>query len=225
MTLRGLYDRLESVALSIPDIRSVVENDVLRLNEMRDIKYGVFAIQQERHTSNDVQAEFTLDLYCIDRLVNSGENEVGIQSHAIDVLRAILNKIGEDMEVYGISYLPFTYRFQDLCAGAMATATFVIPLSECNEILIEERERKDAEMGIDVDEGEGYVRLVITLPLDATGNCVCRVGGNAYTAIVEEGLAMIEINDLPAGEYNFRMTYEGDANYKPEKQTGTFTIY
>lgn len=136
MTLRELYNELKNIAFQVPDIRGYVENDVLRLNTMRDIKYGVFALQQESHTSYEDKMAFTLNLYYIDRLVNSGENEVGIQSHGIEVLRAILNKVLElgVAEVEGIRYYPFTFKFQDLCAGAWVTATFIVPLSDCNEI-------------------------------------------------------------------------------------------
>lgn len=136
MTLRELYNELKSIALSVPDVRGYVENDILRINEKRDIEYGVFAIQQESHSSYEDKMAFTLNLYYIDRLVNSGENEVGIQSHAIEVLRAILNKVLDEgvASVEGARYYPFTYRFQDLCAGAWVTATFIVPLSDCNEI-------------------------------------------------------------------------------------------
>ena len=138
MTLRELYNELKAIAFQVPDIRGYVENDVLRLNTMRDIKYGVFALQQESHTSYEDKMVFSLNLYYIDRLVNSAENEVGIQSHGVEVLRAILNKVLEKgvAEVENIRYYPFTFKFQDLYAGAFANASFIVPLSDCNEIFL-----------------------------------------------------------------------------------------
>lgn len=145
MTLRQLYDAIEQVARLVPNIRSIVENDMLRLNERRDVAYCVFGIQQESHTTYEDKMVSNLNLYFVDRLVNSGENEVEIQSHAIEVLRAIVKKVVEDdiAEVERATFFPFTYRFQDLCAGAWLNASFIVPLSDCNEIFIEEENNRN----------------------------------------------------------------------------------
>ena len=92
MTLRELYNLLEGIALQVPDIRVTVENDILKVNEMRDVKYGIFGITQNAHTANQDSIRFSLNLFYIDRLVNSQDNEVQIQSHAIEILRQILLK-------------------------------------------------------------------------------------------------------------------------------------
>lgn len=134
MTLRELYTALEGYALSIPDIRTTVENDVLKINQMRSVEYGVFAITQNSHSSDSERLTFNLNLFYIDRLVNSGENEVQIQSHAIDMLRQVLNLAAEDGLLVGdAQYNTFTQRFQDLCAGAWVTVSFAFPVSDCVE--------------------------------------------------------------------------------------------
>lgn len=135
MTLRELYTFIEDIARQVPCIKTVIENNVLRLNEMREAQYGVFAITQESHTSSQGWNTFTLNLFYIDRLQNSQDNEVMIQSHAIEVLRAIVMKVEESVGLADtVRYTSFTNRFQDLCAGAWAVVTLQTPASDCNEI-------------------------------------------------------------------------------------------
>lgn len=135
MTLRELYTYLENIALTVPDVKTVVENDVLKLNEMREAEYGVFAITQNSHTSEEGWMNYNLNLFYIDRLMNSGDNEVQIQSHGIEMLRQILTEAGNgDVEVGDVQYNTFTQRFQDLCAGAWATVNIRTPEGICTEI-------------------------------------------------------------------------------------------
>lgn len=125
---------LEDCAMQIPDIRMCVENDITKLNEMREAKYAAFGITQEQHTSDLSTVNFTLNLFYIDRLQNSQDNEVAVQSHAIEMLRQIVNMASERGCYYTEArYTAFTERFQDLCAGAWAVVTFRFPVSDCVE--------------------------------------------------------------------------------------------
>ena len=133
MTLREIYTYLESLAQDIPDIRTTLENDVLKLNTMRGVEYGVFAVTQNTHTSSPGWMRFNLNLFYIDRLTNSGDNEVQVQSHAIEVLQNLLRK-AEELQVDEVRYTTFTNRFQDLCAGAWAEVVLETPESECAEL-------------------------------------------------------------------------------------------
>lgn len=135
MTLKELVEFIEGIALQVPCVKTTVRNNVLRLNEMREVEYGVFAITQESHTSSQGWNSFTLNLFYIDRLVNSQDNELDIQSHAIEVLRGVVMKIEESLAVAEqVRFTAFTNRFQDLCAGAWAVVTIQTPASECNSI-------------------------------------------------------------------------------------------
>ena len=135
MTLRELYTAIEEIALAVPCVKTAIENDVLKLNTMPEVKYGVFAITPEQHTSTEGWINFTLNLFYIDRLVNSDDNEVEIQSHAIEVLRAIVLKIEESLAISEtVRYTAFTRRFQDDCAGAWAVVTIQTPASDCTDI-------------------------------------------------------------------------------------------
>lgn len=135
MTLRETYNFIEDIALQVPDVKTIVENDITRLNEMREARYGVFGITQEQHTGSQGWMTYNLNLFFIDRLVNGQDNEVQIQSHAIDVLRAIVMRVGETVGFgESVRYTAFTERFQDLCAGAWAVVSIQTPASDCNDI-------------------------------------------------------------------------------------------
>lgn len=135
MTLKEIVEFIEGIALQVPCVKTSVRNNVLRLNQMAEVKYGVFAITQESHTSSQGWNTFNLNLFYIDRLVNSEDNELEIQSHAIEVLRAIVMKIEESLSVSEqVRYSCFTERFQDTCAGAWAVVTIQTPASDCNDI-------------------------------------------------------------------------------------------
>ena len=131
MTLRELYTFIEECVADIPDIRTTIENDLLKINEMRQVEYGVFAITQNQHTSTQEYMRFSLNLFYIDRLVNSQDNEVQIQSHAIEILRQLLRKLEDTLSVSDAQYNVFSQRFQDLCSGAWAVVTISVPVSDC----------------------------------------------------------------------------------------------
>lgn len=134
MTLREVIDRLQRVALTIPDIRTCVVNDILKLNTMRDVQYGVFGVTQNTHTGRQGWMDYSLNLFYIDRLVNGQDNELQAQSHAIEVLQNLLRKV-DGLVVGDVTYNTFTNRFQDLCAGAWAVVTLSTTDSECDEIV------------------------------------------------------------------------------------------
>lgn len=137
MTLLQLIEALEAKALAIPDIRSCVRNDITRVNEERSIEYGVFGITQDTHTySQSGQMTYTLNLFYIDRQVNSDANELEIQSHAIEVLKLILKAAYTEWPaaVGDARFSPFNHRFQDLCSGAYATVSFTFMEGYCPEV-------------------------------------------------------------------------------------------
>ena len=124
MTLRELYTMIEGIAREVPDVRTILENDMLKLNEEREAKYGVFGITQEPHTGSLGWITYTLNLFFVDRLVNGQDNEVEIQSPAIEVLRAIIMRVEENVPLSG----------QVRCAGAWAVVSIQAPVSDCNDI-------------------------------------------------------------------------------------------
>lgn len=139
MTLVEIYKKFSEIALEQPNIRTVILNDVYKLNEYSSIKYGVFAITQQQHYEEEGFRYYALNLFVVDRLLEHLSNDIDIQSSAIEVLHNIIRTFVEDVEtdveVEGnIQYQSFTQRFTDECAGVYASLTLRVPIdSLCGE--------------------------------------------------------------------------------------------
>jgi hypothetical protein len=123
MTLQDLIQDIESIAGGQPSVQMIVENDVYKLNERADARYGVFAFTQETHsTSPDSDyITYNLILYYIDRLTDDERNEVEVQSTGVQVLGNILASLAERVVRVGdYNMQPFRQRFADVCAGVFA---------------------------------------------------------------------------------------------------------
>lgn len=138
MTLLELIKTIEIVASHQPSIKMVVENDVFRLNNKSDARYGVFAFVQNQHSSsidsNVISYSFTL--FYVDRLKNDRSNQIEIQSVGIQTLDNIIRQL-DDLGVYSeqtYTFQVFNQRFLDECAGVFTNVTFSVPVgSVCPE--------------------------------------------------------------------------------------------
>lgn len=130
MTLQQVISKMESVALAQPAVRSVVENDVYRLNETPTARYGVFAFVQGRHQSSarSSLARFSFTIMYVDRLTESHDNEIQVQSTGHYVLDNICRTLAEEWDVSDWTIQVFTHRFADDCAGAYAEVVFGVPI-------------------------------------------------------------------------------------------------
>ena len=84
----------------------------------------------------------------------------------------------------------------------------------------------DSPMNITVSEiksGENGT-VTVTLPENATGNVTVRVDGKNYTVEIVDGVAVVEIGNLTAGNKTFVVEYAGDDNYVPVYAVGNFTV-
>ena len=138
MTLLETIKAMEVVASKQPSIKMVVQNDVFRLNNKADARYGVFAFTQGQHTSsvdsNLITYAFTL--FYVDRLMNNRSNQMEIQSVGIQTLDNIIRSLDE----MGISaendysFQVFNQKFVDECAGVFCNVNLSVPVgSLCAE--------------------------------------------------------------------------------------------
>ena len=81
----------------------------------------------------------------------------------------------------------------------------------------------------DITYGENET-IRYTVPEDATGTVnITVVGDNGVTKVftdvsVENGTVGVNVEDLPAGNYNVAVQYSGDDNYNPGTGTSDFTV-
>ena len=66
--------------------------------------------------------------------------------------------------------------------------------------------------------------VVVELPEDAEGIVTVTVGDKTYEDLVEEGIAIVNVPDLPLGQTKLDVKYSGDGKYAPNETTVTATI-
>ena len=128
MTLFELINKLKTIAISKPNINYVCDGDVYTLNSLPNIDYSVFFITQNDHSIYQDTITYNLNLFYIDRISDSEDNVLNIQSDGILQLTNIINTLvfSEDVDVEGeITFVPFIQRFADQCAGVYCTVRFV----------------------------------------------------------------------------------------------------
>lgn len=137
MTLFEIINKLKDIAISKPNINYVGDGDVYTLNSLPNIDYSVFFITQNDHSIYQDTITYNLNLFYIDRISDSEDNVLNIQSDGMLQLTNIINTLvfSEDVDVDGdITFVPFIQRFADNCAGVYCTVRFVVDnnLGTCN---------------------------------------------------------------------------------------------
>ena len=130
MTLLQTIDKLQTIALSQPNVRTAGEGNIYdKMNTNPSVKYGVFFITQNTHIEYEESDRYGFTLFYVDRLEDDMEsNRLRIQSHGKQVLGNIITTFCNefDIDFPEITYTPFTEKFVDLTAGVYATISFNI---------------------------------------------------------------------------------------------------
>ena len=128
MTLYEIINKLKDIAISKPNINYAGDGDVYTLNSLPDINYSVFFVTQNDHSIYQDTITYNLNLFYIDRISDSEDNVLNIQSDGMLQLTNIINTLvfSEDVDVEGdITFVPFIQRFADNCSGVYCTVRFV----------------------------------------------------------------------------------------------------
>ena len=64
----------------------------------------------------------------------------------------------------------------------------------------------------------------VTVNKTATGYIALRIGENVYVAIIRDGIARFNIQNLPAGTYNATITFPGDNHFNANATNITFKV-
>ena len=133
MTLTDTIRMVEIIASCQPPVKSIVRNDIFRLNSLPDAKYSVFGWTQGQHTSDLDSSFYTyrFTFFYIDRLTADQKNETEIQSVGIQVLDNILRMLADQgVETDGDwQFTTFNQRFLDECSGVYCTAALTVPVN------------------------------------------------------------------------------------------------
>lgn len=127
MTLFEIINKLKDIAINKPNINYVGDGDVYTLNSLPNLDYSVFFITQNEHSIDGDTITYNLNLFYIDRIADSEDNVLNIQSDGILQLTNIINNLvfSEDVDVDGeINFVPFIQRFADNCAGVYCSVSF-----------------------------------------------------------------------------------------------------
>ena len=72
---------------------------------------------------------------------------------------------------------------------------------------------KESEVDV-IDFGNGTIKVFVSD--NATGNVTVKVGNQTFTADVIDGVAVINLDDVPAGDHDVEVTYSGDDKHAPK---------
>ena len=133
MTLTDTIRMIEVIAAGQPPVKSIVRNDIFRLNSLPDAKYSVFGWTQNNHSSDLDSSFYTyrFTFFYIDRLTADQSNELEIQSVGIQVLNNVLRMLADQgVETDGEwQFTTFNQRFLDETAGVYCTAALTVPVN------------------------------------------------------------------------------------------------
>ena len=133
MTLTETIRLVETVAGGQPPVKSIVRNDIFRLNSLPDAKYGVFGWTQGQHSSNMESSlySYRFTFFYIDRLTHDQRNQTEVQSVGIQVLDNILRTL-DGLGAYtdgDWTFTTFNQRFLDECAGVFCSVSLQVPVN------------------------------------------------------------------------------------------------
>lgn len=196
MTLFDIIRNLQAIAAQEPSVRSVSDGDIYdALNAAVDIKYGVFHITQDTHTTNGDLDVWGLNLFYIDRLLDNNENRLSIQSAGITILENVLKRFADTFGaeyLNNIVYTPFTQRFKDNCAGVFCKISISTVMDNlCEEggkiVLVKNQDKSiditsNGRYNVTPDYGfSGLGQVDINVDVQG-GGCVASEESKTYTA-------------------------------------------
>ena len=102
MTLKQVIDKLNTIALSQPDLNSVVyTGNVYDINKDGNTEFSVFCCTNSTHRYDieSARMDYTMILYYVDRLQSDGDNKIEVQSTGIQTLNNILRTFSNENDV------------------------------------------------------------------------------------------------------------------------------
>ena len=113
----------------------------------------------------------------------------------------------------GVHKIDVVYSGDENHTGASTKANVTIP-------------KYETPMSIEVVAGkvDETTVVTVTVPENATGNVTIEINGKSYSAKVNDGVAVFEVDGLLSGNKTVTATYSGDDNYVLNSTTANFTV-
>lgn len=133
LTLYEVYKKIEETLLSQPNIRLVVP-EFTDLNR-EATEYTAAVIQQREHSMGDGYVTYRFYLGYVDRLTESKDNTLQIQSEGVRCLLNVVNSLNSnEIDTSCGAFIVFSQRFTAECAGVYTDISVNIPISDCEII-------------------------------------------------------------------------------------------
>ncbi len=88
------------------------------------------------------------------------------------------------------------------------------PISKEENLEIAKKTLSPADIKVTIENNTyGNTTVKVTVSKDATGNITIAIGNKTYNAPIANGTAIVSLYDVPVGQYNMTITYNGDNNY------------
>ena len=136
MKLYSLTDTILTLASAVPNRGTQFCGDVYHIGEIADAFYPAFVLTNREVYQNrdEYYEDHHIIMFEFDRLTESQDNNLDIQSHSIQTLKVIVDKLEELGCIISVAqYTPFVQRFSDMCGGAFADVRLRIPIDDCYE--------------------------------------------------------------------------------------------
>ena len=252
MTLYEIISIFKQIALSQPNIRSVSDGSIYEAMDAKNsVEYDVFHITQTTHTEDEETDIYGLTLFYVSRLEDSLEdNRLQIQSIGKEILGNVIRTFCENWSIDfpTITYIPFTQKFSDLCAGQYCNIRVEIPKDiVCADDYISEviphKDIKLQDLGITITEnglrvitpsaeydGIGEIRIVTDVPqtsADLQYKEVEYTENGEYTVRPDpdyDGLTEVAVSiNVPQGQGYEEGYADGVADQKAKLSSTSFT--
>lgn len=215
MNYFNLVKNIQDTALKHQFVQEFFEGDVYDIMNTKDRKYPTVILTTERIDDTNGYQTITASLFCIDRLTSDGVNKLEVQSICQTILQGILLKLEStypEMTIQTESFVPFTEKFKDLCAGMYVECSLSYPSVICDDEVFTTKEIILKSNGIyDVI---GYDRAIVSVETPTQSRQLSISANGSYAILPDEGYYLDELKldvdvplKLPTGTRFGRSTF------------------
>ena len=189
MTLIEIINKLKTYAEGQYNNPKVLVGSLYENLNTKELTYPCINIDNANAMKRENEIVYNFYIYYADRLSESGDNMLQIQSEATTALQLMLHKILDAGSInlddfYNVVITPFKLKFTDVCAGAwMQVNVHAVGLDVCDDI------SQINTLYITVNgnyEVDGYERVDVNVSGESGSNIV-EISKEEYDALVSAG--------------------------------------